>query len=55
MRKMRSIAEIISRYYYERGIIIASFKDDIQLKKAIEILSNLTLYNSILDGTYKGE
>ncbi len=42
-------SEIIARYYYEKGVIISSFNDDIQLQKAVEILSNPSLYQSILE------
>jgi carboxyl-terminal processing protease len=47
--------EIVSRYYYQKGRIEASLPDDPEVTKAIEILSELTSYNSILKGTYKGE
>ena len=40
--------EIISRYYYQNGRILHSFKDDSSLKKAIEILNNDTEYKKIL-------
>jgi carboxyl-terminal processing protease len=45
--------EIASRYYYQVGKIEASFSCDQEIKKAIEVLANATLYSSILDGTYK--
>lgn len=44
--------EIVSRYYYQSGAIEASLKGDEQLEKAIEVLNNQEIYNSILDGTY---
>lgn len=47
--------EIVSRYYYQKGTIIANLNDDIQLDKAIEILNDKPKYQSILDGTYKTE
>lgn len=47
--------EIVSRYYYQKGTIIANLNDDIQLDKAIEILNDKQKYQSILDGTYKTE
>jgi carboxyl-terminal processing protease len=40
--------EIISRYYYQRGRAIHSFRDDDVLKKAIEILKDTKQYNTIL-------
>ena len=40
--------EIISRYYYQNGRILHSFKDDSSLKKAIEILNNEAEYKKIL-------
>lgn len=45
--------EIISRYYYQRGKIIASLKTDKEVKQAVEIIDDKDLYNSILKGTYK--
>lgn len=43
--------EIVSRYYYQKGRIAASLEGDPILEKAIEILNNRLLYNSILDGS----
>lgn len=48
-------AEIVTRYYHQRGGIETSLKDDVQVRKAIEILNNKTFYRSILDGTYTPE
>ncbi len=45
--------EIISRYYYQKGKIIASLKTDEEVEKAVEILDDKDLYKSILKGTYK--
>ena len=47
--------EIISRYYYQKGKIIASLETDEDIEKAIEIINNKDLYKSILKGTYKEE
>lgn len=47
--------EIVSRYYYQKGKIIASFKYDKELKKALEVLNNKNTYYSILNGTLKYE
>lgn len=46
-------AYIAQAYYYQKGRIEASLTDDIEVKKAIEILNDLTFYRSIIDGTYK--
>ena len=43
--------EIIKRYFYESGAIAHSVHKDDQIKKAIEILNNRELYNSILKGS----
>ncbi len=40
--------EIISRYYYQKGRTIDSFRNDDYLKKAIEVLKNTQEYNTIL-------
>ena len=40
--------EIISRYYYQKGRTLDSFRNDDYLKKAIEILKNTQEYNTIL-------
>ncbi len=45
--------EIVSRYYYQKGKILASIADDPEIKKAMEILENKTLYESILNGIYQ--
>ncbi|MBE9480393.1 MAG: S41 family peptidase [Bacteroidetes bacterium] len=45
--------EIVSRYYYQKGKIIASIANDPEIKEAMEILENKTLYESILNGTYQ--
>ncbi|NOY51971.1 MAG: PDZ domain-containing protein [Chlorobi bacterium] len=45
--------EIISRYYYQKGKIIASLQNDKEVKKAIDVLNDTELYHSILKGTYK--
>ncbi len=43
--------EIVSRYYYQRGRIEANLAADIEMTKANEILTDTSLYNSILAGT----
>jgi carboxyl-terminal processing protease len=48
-------AEIASRYYYQKGRLESGFRNDQEVKKAIEVFGNATLYSSILrgDGIYK--
>ena len=46
-------SEIVGRYYYQKGRIVASLKDDPDLKRAFEILLNTNgkdEYHSILSG-----
>ncbi|MBL4652257.1 MAG: S41 family peptidase [Flavobacteriales bacterium] len=43
--------EIVSRYYYQTGRIEAKLADDNEMKKAVEVLANMQLYDSILAGT----
>ena len=45
--------EIVSRYYYQNGRIEATLNGDPEIKRAIEVLNDENLYNSILAGTYK--
>lgn len=40
--------EIASRYYYQKGRIQQSLKNDLEVKKAIEVLGNKDVYASIL-------
>lgn len=40
--------EIVSRYYYQSGQIEASFKNDLEIKKATEALKNKDVYSSIM-------
>lgn len=47
--------EIISRYYYQKGRIITSLYTDPDVDKAIEVINNPNLYQSILNGTYKAK
>lgn len=44
--------EIVSRYYYQKGKVISSLKNDVDIEKSIQVISDKALYNSILDGTY---
>lgn len=42
--------EIASRYYYQKGRIQQSLRNDTDVKKAVEVLTNKTLYTNILKG-----
>jgi carboxyl-terminal processing protease len=42
--------EIASRYYYQKGRVLASLSSDKEVAKAVEILSNGNGYRSILAG-----
>jgi carboxyl-terminal processing protease len=43
--------EIVTRYYYQKGRIIATLEDDPELKRAFEVILNQEEYNNILKGT----
>jgi carboxyl-terminal processing protease len=43
--------EIVSRYYYQKGRIESTLKDDTGLKTALKVLNDTPRYTSILDGT----
>ncbi|MBI4932120.1 MAG: S41 family peptidase [Bacteroidetes bacterium] len=42
--------EIASRYYYQRGRLESSLRDDNELKEAVKLLNDKSLYESILSG-----
>jgi carboxyl-terminal processing protease len=44
--------EIITRYYYEEGRIITSLKEDPEVKKAMEVLTDSSTYHAILEGSW---
>lgn len=44
-------AEIIKRYYYQKGVIEYSLVNDIDLKTAVEILGNPEIYKRLLQPT----
>jgi carboxyl-terminal processing protease len=48
-------SEIVTRYFYQKGSLKSSLKDDEELARAIEVLEDTEMYNSILDGTFKIE
>ena len=41
-------SEIVQRYYYKKGVLRMQLRDDPILKKAMEVLGNKEMYNSIL-------
>jgi len=43
--------EIASRYYYQKGRIIANLQSDPEVEKAIELINDTKSYSGILDGT----
>lgn len=43
--------EIVSRYYFQKGRVIASLQSDPEVKKAIELIEDQKNYTGILDGT----
>jgi len=45
--------EIVSRYYYQKGKIIANLESDPEIKKAIELIGEKEVYSSILSGSSK--
>ena len=47
--------EIVARYYYQRGRIVTSLKDDPEIAKAMELLERNDSYLAILDGQFKPE
>ncbi len=44
-------SEIVKRYYYQKGAIKFSLKDDKELAKAIEVLNDSNQYNGLLSGS----
>ncbi|MFQ5335219.1 MAG: S41 family peptidase, partial [Flavobacteriales bacterium] len=53
--KMMLHAEIASRYTFQKGRIQASLLNDPNIRKATEVLSDSTLYHSILNGDFHKE
>jgi carboxyl-terminal processing protease len=45
--------EIVTRYYYQKGKVAASLKNDKDIAEASRIIGDQPLYSSILAGTYK--
>lgn len=44
--------EIVSRYYYQKGRIENGLFSDPEVKKALEVLNNKSLYNDVITGKY---
>ncbi len=44
--------EIITRYYYQKGKLIASLENDKEVDEAIRVLTETDVYKSVLEGTY---
>lgn len=44
--------EIVSRYYYQKGRIENGLSSDPEVKKALEVLNNKSLYNDVITGKY---
>lgn len=51
--KKQMASEIVKRYYYQRGDLIQSLKDDKALEKALEVLDDPALYNKTLSAPEK--
>jgi len=47
--------EMATRYFYQKGKIIASLGNDLELNKAIEVLKDPKVYSSMLSGAYVSE
>lgn len=48
-------SEIVKRYYYQKGELLESLKEDEVLEKAIEVLGNQELYNKTLSTPEEGD
>jgi len=44
-------SEIVSRYYFQNGQVEASFDHDVEIRKAVEALSDKTVFASILNNS----
>ena len=47
-------SEIVKRYYYQKGELLESLKEDEVLDKAIEVLGDQELYNKTLSTPEEG-
>ncbi|NOX86130.1 MAG: S41 family peptidase [Chlorobi bacterium] len=45
--------EIVTRYYYQKGKVVATLKNDPDITETVKVLDDPDLYHSILDGTYE--
>jgi len=43
-------AQIVSRYYFEKGVTEASFNNDPEIQEAVKLFGNMTKYKEILSG-----
>ena len=41
-------AEIVKRYYFQKGAIVQQLKDDSDLKEALKVLADKTAYEAVL-------
>lgn len=48
-------SEIVKRYYFQKGELLESLKDDEVLEKALEVLGDQELYNKTLSTPEKGD
>ena len=48
-------SEIVKRYYFQKGELLESLKDDKVLEKALEVLANPELYNKTLSTPEEGD
>ncbi len=53
--KMLLKDEIVARYYFQKGRIVASLEDDPEIAKAVGVLKGSETYLAILDGKLKPE
>ena len=49
------LSELMARYYYQEGRVIASLADDTVLKEAISVLHDSDRYEAILSGNIDGK
>ena len=48
-------SEIVKRYYFQKGELLESLKDDEVLEKALDVLGDQELYNKTLSTPEKGD
>jgi len=47
--------EIVTRYYYQKGKVIATLQNDPDITETVKVLDDPDLYHAILNGTYAKE